>query len=116
MVRLNRALLLLAAASFLYVGISGLLSPVSLTEPIDLEMRGPSAVNEIRANYGGMHLAIGLLFLAGALVARARRPATILLAVFAAGLVFGRIVSIVVDGVPGLFVLPTAASRIVISM
>jgi hypothetical protein len=102
--RLNQLVLILAAVVFAWVGLMGLLAPATIAAPIDMGLEGASAHNEIRANYGGMHLGMCALFVAGALATSARRPATILLTVFTGGLVIGRLLSLVADGWPNTFI------------
>lgn len=87
------------------MGLAGLLVPAMIAAPIDLDLAGASAHNEIRANYGGMHLGMCALFVAGVLSEEARRPATILLTVFTGGLATGRLLSLAADGWPNNFVL-----------
>jgi hypothetical protein len=103
--RLNQLALVVAAAVFAWVGVTGLLAPETIAGPVALGIETTSARNEIRANYGGMHLGVCVLFGAGAFVARLRRFATLLLTVFTGGLVAGRVLSMLVDGMPNAFVI-----------
>lgn len=96
--------LALSGIAMLYVGWTGLTAPASLMDPLGIPLAGPSAHNEIRAAYGGMHVGIGLFLLATAL-----RPALHGVGLWAnlcimGGLVAGRAASLVVDGAPGGFV------------
>jgi len=92
--------LLLVAATFLAIGWVGLTMPAMLLEPLGIELRSATAMNEARANYGGMHFAMGLLFLAGALSGKVRGIALTVALVFLSGLVVGRGVSVALDGFP----------------
>ena len=96
--------LAVAALAFLIVGIGHMVVPLTMVEPMNIELRGINALNEIRANYGGMHSLMGIFFLSGALVTKLRAAALVTLAIFTSGLVLGRMVSIAIDGVPGTFI------------
>lgn len=103
--RFDQLFLGIVATVFLGLGTINLFFPVAGMAGFEVQISSVSALNEIRANYGGMHFALGLLFLSGALV-RAMRVSTLLVvALFTAGLVLGRLVSLVLDGIPNLFVL-----------
>jgi len=102
--RLNQLVLLLAAVVFAWVGLMGLSAPTTIAASIDMGLGSASAHNEVRANYGGMHLGMCCLLIAGAFSEAARRPATILLTVFTGGLVLGRLLSLAADGLPNAFV------------
>lgn len=96
--------LLLLGLNFLLVGATGLADPVKLMDPVQLEIAGVSGLSEIRAAYGGTHLALGLLFIAGLVSSRWRRTALLVAALFTGGLVVGRVISLGIDGPPGPFV------------
>lgn len=102
--RMNQAALGMAALVFAWVGVNGLFAPAAIAGPVELVAASASAHNEIRANYGGMHLAMSALFAMGAFAARFRWSATVVLTLFSGGLVAGRLVSVVVDGWPNTFV------------
>lgn len=102
--RVAQICLAVAALAFLMVGIGHLVAPLKMVEPVNIQLRGINAFNEIRANYGGMHSLMGIFFLLGAFVPKLRETALITLAIFTSGLVLGRVVSIAIDGVPGTFI------------
>jgi hypothetical protein len=90
--------------ALIVVGWIGLSDPAELMRPLDVALDGPSAYNEIRAAYGGMHVGLGLF-----LVTTALRPTLRTVGLWAnlcimGGLVAGRLVSFVIDGAPGDFV------------
>ena len=103
--RMNQAALGMAALVFAWVGLNGLFAPNAIAGPVELVAPSASANNEIRANYGGMHLAMSALFAAGAVSLGFRWAATVVLMLFSGGLVAGRLVSVAVDGVPNGFVI-----------
>lgn len=96
-----KILLLLSGLIFIAVGGVNIASPQSGVAPLGLELVTIDSLNEIRANYGGMHLLLGLFMLAAALKDNLRKPGLLVLAVFTGGLVLGRLVSLVMDGMPG---------------
>lgn len=89
---------------FLGLGSLNLFFPVAGMAGFEIQIAAVSALNEVRANYGGMHFAMGLLFVSGAFVAALRVPALLVVALFTGGLVLGRSLSLVLDGWPNLFV------------
>ena len=102
--RVAQLCLAVAALAFLIVGIGHLVVPLTMVEPMNIQLQGINAFNEIRANYGGMHSLMGIFFLAGVFVAKLREAALVTLAIFTSGLVLGRMASIAIDGVPGAFI------------
>lgn len=108
--------LAVAALAFLTVGIGHLVAPLTMVEPVSIQLRGVNAFNEVRANYGGMHSLMGAFFLLGAFAAKFREAALVTLAVFTSGLVFGRMVSIAVDGAPGTFIWLLLVGELVIAI
>lgn len=100
-----RWLLGLSALLFIALGVNGLVNPLGHLAPYGLELQAPGWLGEIRANYGGMHLGIGLLLALGAVRADWQRAGLAVLLVFLGGLAVGRTVSVFVDGVPPNFAL-----------
>lgn len=103
--RFDQLFLGIVATVFLGLGTINLFFPVAGMAAFEVQISSVSALNEIRANYGGMHFTLGLLFLSGALVRALRVSTLLVVALFTAGLVLGRLVSLVLDGIPNLFVL-----------
>ena len=102
--RVAQICLAVAAVAFLIVGIGHLVVPLTMVEPMNIQLQGINAFNEIRANYGGMHFLMGNFFLLGVFVTKLREAALGTLAIFTSGLVLGRVVSLAVDGAPGTFI------------
>lgn len=96
--------LTLSGLSILGTGIVGLTDPQALFTPLGVDLIGASAHNEMRAAYGGMHIGVGGLLLAGAGRASMRTTALLVAAVFLGGLAVGRFVSLLLDGAPSPFV------------
>ena len=84
----------------LFVGVRSLISPRSIAEPVGIHLSGPSALNEIRGSFGGMHIAVACVMLAGVVSPTIRRWTLVLLMAYMSGLVGGRLVSVFVDGSP----------------
>lgn len=95
-----KILLLLSGLVFAGVGFISLVSPQTGVDPLGLQLVTINSLNEIRANYGGMHLLLGLFMLGAAVRDIWQRQALLIIALFTGGLVLGRVTSIVVDGTP----------------
>jgi hypothetical protein len=112
-----RAYLALSALAFVFIGLNTFHDPVAAMAGLELQPASVSAVNEVRANYGGLQITIGLVLLAGVLRAEWLRPSLWVSAAVTGGLVAGRVVSIALDGLPnsvvvGFFFLEIAAALI----
>lgn len=99
----SRILLALAALAFLWVAVQGLADPVGLAATVGLAPAKPGAANELRASYGGQSLALAVLLALGAWRPAATRPALVLLTVLCGGLVLGRAVDTLQNGLPPAF-------------
>ena len=95
-----RWLLGVSALMFLALGLNGLFNPVGHLAPYGLELATPGWLGEVRANYGGMHLGIGLLLALGATRVAWQRTGLAVLLVFLGGLAVGRTLSVFLDGLP----------------
>ena len=89
--------------AFCKVGIEALIDPQAVLRQVGIALDNPSAMSSMRAVYGGMHLAFGMLCFWSAL--KRPVPALWLVALYTAGFVTGRTVSLVIDGAPNPFVL-----------
>jgi hypothetical protein len=104
------------AISFLLVGVGNLVSPESGLGLFEFELSTTSVLNEARANYGGMHVFLGLLLWFWSLKRESVMYALVLAFMFCTGLIFGRIVSFVVDGMPNEPILVFAALELLLSI
>lgn len=102
MPRFERFFLAIVGLIFLGLGSFNLFFPAIGMAGFEIEVVTVSALNEIRANYGGMHFAMGLLFVSGVFVGPVRVAALLVVALFTGGLVLGRSLSLVLDGSPNL--------------
>ena len=82
------------------IGIGYLMAPEFMYGLYGIELQSVNEANMVRAAYGGLFLGFALLFLAGALKPSLTRAALVALLVFMASFAFGRLVSLLVDGVP----------------
>lgn len=95
---------------FALVGLYSLLDPsAALGVPLGLHIETASSFSQERGTAGGVTLAAGLLLMAGAFRPRLRLPALWLVTVVLGGLEAGRLLSLLLDGVPGKVVWVYAA-------
>lgn len=100
----TKLFLLLCGVAFILIGVNTFHDPLAAMAPVELNINSVSALNELRANYGGMQIGVGLLLLAGFRVPALTRPVLLAQALLVGGLAWGRIISIAIDGMPGTFV------------
>jgi hypothetical protein len=87
---------------FFIVGLRALVKPVAaVATPFELSVGGTDGMNYLRSGTGGVTIACGLLMIAACWVMRLEFPALVLAVTVLGGLLFGRIVSAIVDGSPG---------------
>jgi hypothetical protein len=93
-----------AGAVMLVVGTLHLISPRMMMEAPAIELTTVNHLHLIRAALGGAFLGIATLFLLGLFRDRMRTFALLSVVILFSGFAFGRLVSIVLDGVPaGMF-------------
>ena len=100
MTRLTQLFLLLSGLVFILIGVNTFRDPVAAMAGVELGVQSINALNEVRANYGGMQMGIGLLLVSAALMTWLTRPALLALSLVTGGLVVGRLMSIMIDGMP----------------
>jgi hypothetical protein len=94
----TRIFLAVSAVVWLPYGVFCFLSPGYLQQAAGIAATTTTAAVELRAMYGGLQTAIGLLTLLAALRASLVRPALTMLAFLCAGLALGRFGGIALDG------------------
>ena len=99
----------IASAIFALVACLGWFAPDTLMAPIGVEMTDAAGYAEIRAAYGGLFGGAALVYGMGVARPAMRSHAIVLMAVVLGGFVFGRIVSLALEGVPNPFALATLA-------
>jgi Domain of unknown function (DUF4345) len=107
--------LVIAAIFYVAFGLAALAGPGMLVGWLGIETRAVPVMSEIRASYGGLYLATGLLLVACARNEALTRPGLLVVAVWMAGLAGARIFSVVLDGMPPLLSQLSFASEVVMS-
>ena len=97
---LTRTYLILSAAAFAWIGLKTMLNPQLALAGLELLPTSPTGLNEIRANYGMMHVAFATVILLGLRGGDYLRTALVLNIAVAGGLVLGRLSSMALDGMP----------------
>ena len=100
MMRLTQMFLLLSGIGFMLIGVNTFRDPIAAMAGVELGVQSINALNEVRANYGGMQMGIGILLFSAALLQWLSRSALLALSLITGGLVVGRLVSIMLDGMP----------------
>ncbi|GEM_PF-1565447 len=97
----TRIFLIFSALCFLSISVNSFIDPAAAVLT-GMEWLSPSisGKNEIRANYGGMHGALGLLIFITAFNPKYHTSNLYLLVFFIGGLLIGRGTSILIDGLP----------------
>ena len=97
---MDRITLIGAGLMMVVVGALHLLAPQMMMATPNISLTSTNHFHIIRAAYGGAYIGIGVLFLLGLVQPAMRRFALMAVAILFAGFAFGRLVSIVADGVP----------------
>ncbi len=109
---MTRVYLLISAASLLPVALSyGIAPAVVLPKVLDLTVEGADLTHILRAVMG-LYLAMIVLWVLGALRPNFARAAVMAEIVFMFGLAAGRVLSILVDGVPSILLVGYTAVEI----
>jgi hypothetical protein len=88
---------------FLLVGLRALLKPIeAVATPYELQGESTDAKHYLRSGAGGVTIACGAVLVAGGLVPTLSFAALVLSVTVLGGLLFGRVVSRVLDGSPGI--------------
>src|SRR5262245_2750404 len=90
--------LTLSGLGWLLYGIYCFLVPGSLAEAAGVVAQSPTATTELRAMYGGLQAAIGVLALFGAARGDLRRTALLTIGFITAGLGTTRLLGVILDG------------------
>lgn len=94
----------LCGLAFVLIGANTFVDPLRAVAPLELQAFTVSALNEVRATYGGMQVGIGLFLWAGVRSAALTRPALLAQALVVGGLAAGRLIGIGLQGWPSGFV------------
>jgi len=110
---MTRLTLLGAGLMMLVVGALHLLAPQMMMDTPKIALTSTNHLHVIRAAYGGAYIGIAALFLLGLMRPDFRRSSLTAVAILFMGFAFGRLVSIVADGVPVALYLFVMAFEIV---
>jgi Domain of unknown function (DUF4345) len=115
----NQIILLRAAAvAFDLFGLAYFFMPIQMSALLGAQLTQPGAVGDVRAVYGGLSFGLSILFWLCANPAEARTGLKALL-LTCGGLAVGRLVGLVLDGMPapfGLALLGVEAAGVVLAM
>jgi Domain of unknown function (DUF4345) len=104
MVRTYSTIVLAVAGLFsLAIAARGLLAPALLGSSLGYGLPGADALNEVRAQYGGYFLAVAIACALAVFRVVPRPAALLLLTVTFGGVLFGRLVSLFLDGGFGVY-------------
>ncbi|HMV09171.1 MAG TPA: DUF4345 domain-containing protein [Cyclobacteriaceae bacterium] len=107
--RISQVFLALLALAFCKTGIEALINPQAVLANVGIDLNSPAALSSMRAVYGGMHLMFGLFCVGG--IFKNQSTALLLVILYTAGFVTGRIVSWIADGTPNEFVITWLATE-----
>jgi len=93
-----RVFLVLSAILWLPYGLYCLLQPHSLAEAAGVVATTPTGTTELRAMYGGLQAAIGVLALVGAIRGSVTRTALVAVGTLTLGLGSARLLGLLMDG------------------
>jgi Domain of unknown function (DUF4345) len=100
--RISQVFIGLLALAFCKTGIQALSNPQAVLANVGIELNNAAALSSMRAVYGGMHLVFGFFCVWG--IFKNQSAALLLVLLYTAGFVLGRVVSWVLDGSPNAFV------------
>ena len=98
---LTRVFLILLALATLNISVQAILDPQAIFDNVQVQLGNLSARNSVRALYGGVNLAFGLFWLYAAF--KQQQTGLLLALLYTGGFAVGRILSILMDGMPGAF-------------
>lgn len=98
----------MAGILFFAVGMAFLVEPVRMGDMVDLAVKRPRQMIEVRAMYGGLGVGLGTFFLVAATRIRWTRAALAAQIAAFGSLAAGRVVGMVVSGPDGLMTLLAA--------
>jgi hypothetical protein len=97
-VTIPAVILALASLSFIGFGVAFVMSPAEMAGVVGLAAETPSALTEVRAMYGGLEIALGVVLLTMLRGATAQIVGLRVAAFAFGGLALGRLTGLVVDG------------------
>lgn len=113
---LKNTVLLTASCGIGGIGLAYLIAPQFMYGLYGVGIESVNASNMVRGAYGGLFVAFSGLFALGVVRPGLANPALVGLLTFMSGFALGRLVSIVVDGLPSLLVLGLLALELCYSL
>lgn len=101
--KINIAFLLLVGAAFLSIAIPAFINPQSIMDNVQVTLGNASALNSVRAMYGGVNLFFGFYLLYAAF--KKQETGLLLVFLYGGGFVVGRIYSLFAEGNPSPFII-----------
>ena len=95
-----RGYLWLSAILFVGLGIALLFWPTEILKGVEITFETPTAFADIRADYGGCILGVGVFLIWCALQRRSVRAGLLCVGLVYSGYVTGRLLSLMIDGTP----------------
>ena len=95
-----RGYLWLAAVVFIGLGIALMIWPTEILARVEVKCETPTAFADIRADYGGCILGVGLFLIWCAAQRQFIRAGLLCVALIFSGYAIGRLLSLVIDGTP----------------
>ncbi len=94
------------------IGLGYLIAPRFMFGLYGIDLQSVNEFNMVRSAYGGLFAAFACLFAAGASRPSLQKPALIGLLTFMAGFAFGRLLSILIEGVPSPLIIGLLALEV----
>jgi len=88
---------------FLAVALGSLLAPEKVMDYLNVQALSDSAYSSIRSYYGGLNLALAMFLFYGAF--KMRKAALGFIILYTVGFLFGRVYSVILEGIPSAFVI-----------
>ncbi len=114
--KLKSVVLLSASIGIGFIGLGYLISPQFMYGFYGIDLETVNEANMVRSAYGGLFLGFAVLFFLGVRWYQLATPALIALLASMAGFAVGRVVSIIVDGMPSPLILSLIVFEIIYSV
>ncbi len=95
-----KVFILISALIFGGIGFACLFFPAKTASGLDIELKSVTAIIDFRATYGGFLIGLGIFFVVSLFSENFVRPALYAQALSLGGFAFGRIVGLLLDGMP----------------
>lgn len=102
--KLAKFSIVVSALVFCGIGLACLFFPVQTASIVDIELNNVTATVDFRANYGGFAFGLGIIFIIAIFKSEFVRPALFVQALSFAGFALGRVVGILLDGMPKMII------------